>query len=324
MPPPHRPMVGILGGSGMGEALGALGKGEKYRVDTPFGPPAAPITVVDVDGVPVALLSRHGEGHRYPPGRVPYRANVFALKSLGVTHLLATAAVGSLREEIRPRDLVVPDQVIDRTVNRETTFFDDVVVHVEFAQPFCTSLRRVLLGRPRPAGGARRRDVRVHGGPAVLDPGGERAAPELGRRPDRDDPPPRGQARPGSRALLRGDRPGHRPRLLAAPARRPRSPGACSEEILGNLGSATEAALGAAAGGDSRGGAAPGDGVQLSGGAHPRGVDRAGAHPRGDPSATGTAPRSGAALHRALTATRVAGPRPGPALRRGPRARCRR
>ncbi len=152
----HRPMLGIIGGTGMAEALGSLGSGEQHRVDTPFGPPSSPITVVDLDGAPVALLPRHGEGHRFPPGRVPYRANVFALKAVGVTHLVATAAVGSLREEIRPGELVIPDQVIDRTFRREPTFFDELAVHVEFAQPFCASLRGALL--------AARSPVKVHDG----------------------------------------------------------------------------------------------------------------------------------------------------------------
>ena len=145
MPPPHRPMLGIIGGTGMAEALGSLGAGEHHRVDTPFGPPSSPVTVVELGGAPVALLPRHGEGHHYPPGKVPYRANVFALKAVGVTHLLATSAAGSLREEIRPGELVVPDQIIDRTFRREPTFFDDLAVHVEFAVPFCASLRKVLL-----------------------------------------------------------------------------------------------------------------------------------------------------------------------------------
>jgi len=156
MSSPHRPMLGIIGGTGMAEALGSLGSGEHHRVDTPFGPPSSPITVVEVWGAPVALLPRHGEGHRFSPGRVPYRANVFALKAVGVTHVLATAAVGSLREEIRPGELVVPDQLIDRTFRREPTFFDDLAVHVEFAQPFCESLRKALL--------AARSEVRIHDG----------------------------------------------------------------------------------------------------------------------------------------------------------------
>jgi len=156
MSSPHRPMLGIIGGTGMAEALGSLGSGNQHRVDTPFGPPSSPITVVEIAGAPVALLARHGEGHRFPPGKVPYRANVFALKAVGVTHVLATAAVGSLREEIRPGELVVPDQIIDRTFRREPSFFEDLAVHVELAQPFCTSLRRVLLST--------RSEVKVHDG----------------------------------------------------------------------------------------------------------------------------------------------------------------
>ena len=156
MSPPHRPMLGIIGGTGMAEALGSLGAGEHHRVDTPFGPPSSPITVVQLGGAPVALLPRHGEGHVYPPGKVPYRANIFALKAVGVTHVLATASVGSLREEVRPGELVVPDQIIDRTFRRDPTFFDDLAVHVEFAQPFCPSLREVLLGA--------RSEAKVHDG----------------------------------------------------------------------------------------------------------------------------------------------------------------
>ena len=156
MSSPQRPMLGIIGGTGMAEALGFLGSGDHHRVDTPFGPPSSPITVVEIAGAPVALLPRHGEGHRFPPGAVPYRANVFALKAVGVTHVLATAAVGSLREEIRPGELVVPDQIIDCTFRREPTFFEDLAVHVELAQPFCASLRKVLLGA--------RSEVRVHDG----------------------------------------------------------------------------------------------------------------------------------------------------------------
>jgi 5'-methylthioadenosine phosphorylase len=144
-------MIGIIGGTGLGEALGALGEGEAHDIDTPFGKPSAPIVVTQVGGVPVALLTRHGEGHLLNPSRVPYRANVFAFKALGVTHILASGAVGSLREEIKPRELVVPDQLIDRTFRRDGTFYDGLAVHVEFAAPFCPQLRKTLLE----AGGAR-------------------------------------------------------------------------------------------------------------------------------------------------------------------------
>ncbi len=139
-----RVMVGVIGGTGLGEALGALGAGEVREVETPFGRPSGPITVTELGGVSVALLSRHGDGHLLNPSRVPYRANVYALKSLGVTHILASGACGSLREELAPKHLVIPDQVVDRTYARERTFFEELAVHVEFASPFCASLRNLL------------------------------------------------------------------------------------------------------------------------------------------------------------------------------------
>jgi 5'-methylthioadenosine phosphorylase len=139
-----RGVIGVIGGTGLGEALGTLGGGETRDVETPFGKPSGPITLAEVEGQRVALLSRHGEGHLRNPTTVPYRANIWALKSLGVTHILASGAVGSLREEVAPRSLVIPDQVIDRTFRRASTFFDDLAVHVEFAAPFCPTLRNAL------------------------------------------------------------------------------------------------------------------------------------------------------------------------------------
>jgi 5'-methylthioadenosine phosphorylase len=150
--------IGLIGGTGLGEALGSLGKGEIHRVETPFGPPASPIVTAEVAGVKVALLARHGEGHRFNPSRVPFRANIFALKLLGVTRILATTATGSLREEIEPTHLVIPDQVIDKTFLRANTFFDELAVHVEFASPFCPTMRSQLLAA---ANGA---STRVHQG----------------------------------------------------------------------------------------------------------------------------------------------------------------
>jgi 5'-methylthioadenosine phosphorylase len=138
-------MIGIIGGTALGQALGTLGPGRTLEVDTPFGKPSAPLTLAIVEGVEVALLPRHGVGHVTPPSAVNYRANLWALKKVGVTQVLATTAVGSLGEEIHPRHLVIPDQVIDRTTRRVGTFFDDVAVHVEFAAPFCPSARRVYL-----------------------------------------------------------------------------------------------------------------------------------------------------------------------------------
>ena len=137
-------MIGIIGGTGLGESLGALGAGQSHTIDTPFGMPSGPIVTTQIAGAPVALLSRHGEGHLLGPSSVPFRANIYALKSLGVTHILASAACGSLRETIAPRDLVLPDQVIDKTFCRPNSFFDGIAAHVEMAMPFCPTLRHVL------------------------------------------------------------------------------------------------------------------------------------------------------------------------------------
>jgi 5'-methylthioadenosine phosphorylase len=137
-------MIGIIGGTGLGDTLGTVGNAQTHDIDTPFGQPSAPILTTEVSGIPVALLSRHGEGHLLNPSAVPYRANIFALKKLGVTRIIASGAVGSLREEIAPRDLVLPDQTIDRTYRRLGTFFEGLAVHVEMAAPFCPALRSAL------------------------------------------------------------------------------------------------------------------------------------------------------------------------------------
>ncbi len=141
-------VVGIIGGTGLGEALGAQTQGETHHIDTPFGPTSDAIVTTRRDGVDVALLSRHGPGHTIGPSWVPYRANIFALKTLGVTHIIASGATGSLREDIHPGDLVVVDQVIDKTFRREGTFFDTgMTTHVEFSHPFCEQMRQVLLSQ---------------------------------------------------------------------------------------------------------------------------------------------------------------------------------
>ncbi len=137
-------MIGIIGGTGLGESLGVLGAGQSHSIDTPFGPPSGPVITTQIAGIPCALLSRHGEGHVLGPSSVPFRANIFALKTLGVTHILASAAVGSLREQIAPRELVLPDQVIDKTFCRPNSFFDGLAAHVEMAMPFCPTLRSLL------------------------------------------------------------------------------------------------------------------------------------------------------------------------------------
>jgi 5'-methylthioadenosine phosphorylase len=138
--------VGIIGGSGLGDALFGQMQGRRSRPDTPFGQPTSEIIEADFEGTAVAVLNRHGEGHAYNPSMVNYRANLYALKLLGCTHVIASGAVGSLREQIRPKDLVIPDQLIDKTYRRAGTFFDDgLVAHVELAAPFCPVLRRHLL-----------------------------------------------------------------------------------------------------------------------------------------------------------------------------------
>ena len=138
--------VGIIGGSGLGEALCEQTDGARRRVDTPFGEPSDAVVETNWHGVDVAVLNRHGPGHLLNPSTVNYRANIYALKALGCTHVLASGAVGSLRERIAPKHLVIPDQVIDKTCRRAGTFFDEFfAAHVEFAWPFCPVLRTHLL-----------------------------------------------------------------------------------------------------------------------------------------------------------------------------------
>lgn len=141
--------LGVIGGTGLGQLLVADG-GKRHDVQTPFGSPSDAIFETESNGIGILKLSRHGPGHLIPPAQVPFRANIFALKQLGCTHIIATGACGSLRQEFKPRDLVLPDQIIDRTYRRPGTFFENAAVHVEFAEPFCPVLRRILIE----AGGA--------------------------------------------------------------------------------------------------------------------------------------------------------------------------
>ncbi len=136
--------IGIIGGTGLGEKLG-LEAGETLDVDTPFGKPSSSIVQTRWDDVDILLLQRHGPGHVFNPSAVPYRANIYALKSLGATHVLASGATGSLREELAPGDLVIADQVIDKTCKRANTFYEKAAVHVEFAHPFCPVMRDWLI-----------------------------------------------------------------------------------------------------------------------------------------------------------------------------------
>ncbi len=136
--------VGIIGGSGLDDPQ-ILKQAQDIEASTPYGAPSSMLTSGEISGVPVVILARHGKGHTISPSRIPFRANIHALKEMGVTHILATSACGSLREEIEPGHLVFPDQFIDRTGNRESTFFDrNQVVHTPMADPFCPELRSVL------------------------------------------------------------------------------------------------------------------------------------------------------------------------------------
>ena len=136
--------IGVIGGSGFYEFVD---EPTTVDVDTPFGRPSEPVVTGFIDGRPVAFIPRHGRDHRFPPHRVPYRANVWALRAVGVRQILAPCAVGSLRADLGPGSLVVPDQLVDRTWGREHTYYDAVgsVVHVGFADPYCPTGRQTVV-----------------------------------------------------------------------------------------------------------------------------------------------------------------------------------
>ena len=142
--------LGLIGGSGFYEFFD---QAERVRVDTPFGEPSDDLVVGEVEGRRVAFIARHGQGHRFPPHRVNYRANLWALRSVGVRQVLAPCAVGSLEPELGPGTVVVPDQVVDRTWGRAHTVYDaeGPVVHVGFADPYCPRGRSVAVDAARGA-----------------------------------------------------------------------------------------------------------------------------------------------------------------------------
>lgn len=144
-------MLGVIGGSGFYSFFGADAR--TVTVDTPYGAPSAPITVGEVGDHQVAFLPRHGVDHEYSPHTVPYRANLWALRTLGVRRIFAPCAVGSLTTELPPGTVVVPDQLVDRTRGRDDTYFDTAGVHVEFADPYCPVLRAVATGLPETVDG---------------------------------------------------------------------------------------------------------------------------------------------------------------------------
>jgi 5'-methylthioadenosine phosphorylase len=146
-----RAEIGVIGGSGFYEFLS---DSERVTISTPFGDPSDDVVIGDLEGRRVAFLARHGQGHRFPPHRVNYRANLWALRSVGVRQVLAPCAVGSLKPGNGPGTIVVPDQVVDRTWGRDHTVYDGLgpVVHVGFADPYCPRGRKVAINACRAAG----------------------------------------------------------------------------------------------------------------------------------------------------------------------------
>jgi len=154
--------IGIIGGSGLYEVEG-LKVIDEVTVDTPWGKPSDVITIAESNGVHVAFLPRHGKGHFLLPTEVPSRANIAALKMLGVREIVAFSAVGSLKESIAPRDFVIPSQIIDRTRNRVSTFFGEgVVAHAGFADPFCARLSDIIAPEVEKLG------VKLHRGETLV------------------------------------------------------------------------------------------------------------------------------------------------------------
>jgi len=154
--------IGVIGGSGLYDIPG-IADIEEVSIDTPFGKPSDSIIVGRLEGVGVAFLPRHGRGHRISPAEIPQRANIYALKSLGVERIIAVNACGSFKESLKPGDLVIPDQLIDRTKGRPSTFFTDGIVgHVLLAQPFCSVLSQVLFDTAKEVGAS------VHNGGTYL------------------------------------------------------------------------------------------------------------------------------------------------------------
>ncbi|MEM2112005.1 MAG: S-methyl-5'-thioadenosine phosphorylase [Candidatus Bathyarchaeia archaeon] len=144
--------IGIIGGSGL-EDPKILKEAKEVEVETVYGKPSSALSLGKIKGVDVVLLSRHGKKHTIMPTNVPYQANIWALKDTGCTHILATTACGSLREEIKPGDFVFIDQFIDRTTKRKSTFYEkDIVCHIPMAEPFCPNLRKLLYEQAKKLG----------------------------------------------------------------------------------------------------------------------------------------------------------------------------
>jgi 5'-methylthioadenosine phosphorylase len=152
-------VIGVFGGSGFYEFLDDV---EAVSIDTPFGVPSAPIRIGEIEGKRVAFMPRHGDKHEFPPHRVNFRANVWAMREVGVRRILGPCACGSLQPGLHPGTFVIPDQFVDRTSGRADTFYDDRTVHVSAADPYCPELRRILRESAEALG------IDVHDGGAVV------------------------------------------------------------------------------------------------------------------------------------------------------------
>jgi 5'-methylthioadenosine phosphorylase len=158
-----RAEIGIFGGSGFTRFLD---RADEVAVDTPYGPPSAPLVVGEIDGRGVAFLPRHGTKHEFPPHRINYRANLWAMRELGVTRVIAPTAAGSLQKGVKPGHFVVADQLVDRTSGRVGTFYDGpATTHVGFADPYCPELRGVAIDR----GGSLGIDIHETGTVVVIE-----------------------------------------------------------------------------------------------------------------------------------------------------------
>lgn len=146
--------IGLIGGTGLGDVLQQqLENVNELAIDTPFGSPSGKILTGTFAGRQIAFINRHGQGHKFNPSTAPYAANIFALKKLGVTTVIASGAVGSLKKSIKPKDIAIVEQVIDKTFKRQNTFFDGIVaVHCELANPYCGRLRNALVNASKDIG----------------------------------------------------------------------------------------------------------------------------------------------------------------------------
>jgi 5'-methylthioadenosine phosphorylase len=152
MPTKPQAKIAVIGGTGL-EDIEGMTEVKQVSLDTPFGKPSDAITIGKLDNIGIAFLPRHGRGHFISPTELPSRANIYALKSLGVEQIIAVCSCGSFKQEYAPGHLLIPDQLIDRTRNRVSTFFTDgIVAHIGFAQPFCIELSQILYESAREAG----------------------------------------------------------------------------------------------------------------------------------------------------------------------------